>query len=251
LIQGVLAIEEIMNKSILEKISVSTDTDVDMVLKIYEYLIALLKANTYINLTSITNEDEAVILHIEDSLLGSRFIDNSGKNLLIDIGSGCGFPGVALAIANKINTVLLDSSTKKIKCVNEILKSINISSYVKGVNERIEIFSKNELHKFQYVSARALASLPIVLELASPLLSIGGKLIAYKANLPEQELSNSLRILPILGFEIFDDYQTTLSDGITHRRIIVFKKVSEETIQLPRRNGLAQKRPLYQSKYLL
>lgn len=240
-----------MNRLLLEKISASTDTDIDKLFKIYEYLIALLEVNLQINLTRITDEDEALVLHIEDSLLGSRFIDNSEGSTLIDIGSGCGFPGVALAIANQIDTVLLDSSTKKIKCVNEILDNLKISSFVKGVNERIEIFSKNELHKFQYVSTRALASLPIVLELASPLLCIGGKLIAYKANVSEQELSNSLRILPILGFEIFDDYQTILSDGITHRRIIVFEKVSEETLLLPRRNGLAQKRPLYQSKNLL
>ena len=101
-----------------------------------------------------------------------------------------------------------------------------------------------QAERFSVATARALAKLSVLMELSSPLLKKGGVLICYKAQLSDEELDNALRLQSYLGMKLKSDRDFLLSDNGTHRRIIVFEKVKQPGLKLPRRVGLAQKKPL-------
>ena len=109
---------------------------------------------------------------------------------------------------------------------------------------RIEDLAKERKGQFSVLTARALSSLPSLMELASPLLKKGGRLICYKAQPTDEEVENALGIQELVGLRLECDQTFRLSDGST-RRIFVFEKTGTPRIKLPRRIGLAQKESLY------
>ena len=104
---------------------------------------------------------------------------------------------------------------------------------------RIENFQK-----FDLVTARAVSVLSSVLELSSPLLALGGYFLAYKSKLDEVELKDAEYAAEVLGFKLFLCKEFFLSDGVTKRHLYLYQKIKESQIDLPRRVGVAQKRPL-------
>ena len=195
------------------------------------YMEQMLEVNKTLNLTRIEDSKHARLLHIEDSLVGLDELNQAPEGRYVDLCSGGGFPGVPLGIVSGRQTLLVDSVKKKMAAVQSILDSLGISS-ISTYDGRIE-----EL-------ARALAKLSVLMELSSPLLKKGGMLICYKAQLSDEELDNALRLQSYLGMKLKSDRNFLLSDNETHRRIIVFEKVKQPGLKLPRRVGLAQKKPL-------
>lgn len=213
---------------------------------IQRYLEALLEVNESINLTRITSNSDARLLHIEDSLSGLEELNDAPKGLYGDLGSGGGFPGVPLALASNRETILVDSVQKKMRAVQGILDDLGLDEHISTYGGRIEDLSRERRGEFSVLTARALAPLPSLLELASPLLKVRGEFICYKAPLQE-ELQDALNIQEKLGFELVKKREFTLSDNETNRCILVFRKVKDSSIKLPRRVGLAQKKPLTRS----
>lgn len=212
--------------------------------KLNQYLQELLLINSNINLTRVTDIDEARILHLEDSLIGLEEINNSPDGLYGDLGSGCGFPGVALSIASGRHTILIDSVKKKMVAVQTILKKLNLENQIEVLPERIENVPKILNVKFSVLTARAVSSLPSLLELATPLLSINGKFIAYKSHVDQEEIDNAKEIEELTGMLLENVYEYFLSDKKTFRSLYVFRKINKPSIKLPRRVGMAQKNPL-------
>ncbi len=210
------------------------------------YLKEILEINKFINLTSIRNFDDALLLHIEDSLSALHEFENAIEGPYLDMGCGGGFPGVPLAVASGRDTTLIDSKTKKINAIINAILSNNISSFAKITLQpiRIEEFSKNHKEEFAIVTARALSSLASIIELASPLLKIGGTLICLKGNLDESELQQAEEIRDDLGYSEFNIRKFYLSDGVTFREVLSIKKLKNAKIDLPRRDGQAQNSPL-------
>ena len=206
------------------------------------YLIEEYGINQVINLTRITNIDQAILLHIEDSLVGISSFEEPYEGEYADIGSGCGFPGVVNAIATNIKTTLYDSTEKKMRAVQEILEEIDVANQIAAITTRVEDLGAPQ--RYKYVSARAMTTLPAVLELATPLLEPEGKIIAYKSGNSADEETAAKEILEILGLEQLETIRKVLSDGETLRVIYQYRRVSEPQIKLPRRNGMAQKHPL-------
>ena len=207
------------------------------------YLDQIIEVNKTINLTKISSIDKARILHLEDSLSGLPELLAAPDGLYADLGSGGGFPGVPLAITSGRTTYLIDSVQKKLNAVSQILYTLGLSEKIICKAIRIEDLALSMSKSFSALSARALSSLPSLLELAVPLLLIGGDLICYKAHVDDEELYHSKKLKQLLGMELYSDRSFYLSDNETFRRILVFKKVKEPEITLPRRVGLAQKRP--------
>lgn len=207
------------------------------------YMSSVLEVNKTLNLTRIEDSEEARLLHIEDSLSGLKELDNAPDGKYVDLGSGGGFPGVPLAIASGRETLLVDSVKKKMAAVQSIIDALGLSS-VSTYDGRIEDLSTQQREQFSAATARALAKLSVLMELASPLLKQGGVLICYKAQLSEEELDKALKLQSYLGMKLKSDREFLLSDNVTHRRIIVFEKVKQPGLKLPRRIGLAQKKPL-------
>lgn len=209
-----------------------------------EYLARILEANQTTNLTRITSPDEARLLHLEDSLVGLDEINAAPIGLYGDLGSGGGFPGVPIALATGRDTVLVDSVKKKMNIVQSILESMGLSNQITTSTLRIEDLAREMPEAFSVLSARALSRLVSLLELASPLLAKGGRLVCYKAHLSQDELDEALAVQDLVGMKMVSLRETLLSDKCTSRTIVVFEKVSPARVKLPRRIGMAQKQPL-------
>lgn len=206
-----------------------------------KYLIEVLKANESINLTRVTDNDEAILLHLEDSLAVLEELESAPDGLYADLGSGGGFPGVPLALASGRETILVDSVKKKMAVVYDILINLNLSDQISTYDKRIEELATEKAGSFAVLTARALTSLPSLLELASPLLMQGGQLIALKSK--EEDDFNNPSLENKLGMRLVKKRDYYLSDNEKYRTVYVFEKYKEPEVKLPRRIGMAQKRP--------
>ena len=163
------------------------------------------------------------------------------EGLYADLGSGGGFPGVPLALASGRKTLLVDSVKKKMNAIDEILHDMNLDEYISTYDDRIETLAIEQPNGFSVLTARALTSLPSLLELASPLLMDGGWLIALKSK--EEDDFNNPSLENRLGMRLISKRDYYLSDGESYRTVYVFEKYKEPEVKLPRRVGIAQKRP--------
>ena len=197
------------------------------------------------SLSSITNPDEARRVHLSDSLSGLAVEEVNLAHRITDIGAGAGFPGIPLAMARpEAEFTLLDSVGKKVRFMVEVIERLGIENAV-AVNQRSEDWASSDgAEASDLVTARAVAPLEALAELASPLLETGGSLIAWKGERePEGEeklaalesrLAMSLdRVVPVKPYS-----------GSRERHIYVVKKTAGTPPGLPRRAGMVRKRPL-------
>lgn len=212
--------------------------------KIDQYLEDILQINEHINLTNITDPDAARMLHIEDSLAVLEEMNKAPEGLYGDMGSGGGFPGVPLALATGRETVLIDSVQKKMRAVQSILDERGLSPRISTYGKRIEELAVESPEQFAVLTARALSKLPSLIELASPLLRQGGQLICMKAQIDDEEIEAAQALEERTGMKMISRRRYHLSDDETYREALVFEKASASSISLPRRIGLAQKKPL-------
>lgn len=208
------------------------------------YLDSILEANKVTNLTRITDGEQARLLHIEDSLVGLPEVNEAPDGLYGDLGSGGGFPGVPLALMTGRKTLLVDSVKKKMAIVQSVLDNLSLSEQISTSSERIEDLPLEYKEKFAVLTARALSKLVSLIELASPLLQKGGRLVCYKAQLSSEELEEALAVQDLVAMRMVSQREVCLSDRETMRTIVVFEKVGKPRIKLPRRIGLAQRQPL-------
>ena len=207
------------------------------------HLQGVIEENKKTNLTRILDWDSAQILHIEDSLVGIPEINNAPEGSYLDMGTGGGFPGLPVAIMTGRKTVLADSVGKKTKALDRIIGTLGLEGQVTTFNGRIEELAHVKPQSYSVISARALSALSSLLELASPLLIKDGLLVCYKSQEVVEELTHAKSVAQKLGMEFVSARSTLLSDGETRRSIIVFKKISDPEVPLPRRVGMAQKKP--------
>ena len=126
-------------KEKVEKLNINlSDEELDA---FYEYMQMILEWNQKINLTAITEESEFILKHFVDSLTILKYIKQN--DLIVDIGTGAGFPGIPLAIVNKENTfTLVDSLNKRINFLNEVKEKLKINN-IETVHSRAEDFGQN------------------------------------------------------------------------------------------------------------
>lgn len=207
-----------------------------------KHLDLVLRKNEQLNLTTITNKEDAKVLHIEDSLASLPELKNiTGQ--IVDMGSGAGYPGIPIAIATGLKTTLVETLRKKADCLESFIQELNIEAQVSVSNKRTEELAVERPNFYSVATARALSSLPSLLELASPLLKINGLLICYKGIDIEDELNIALNVSNKLGFMLISNREYSLRDYKTKHRIVVFEKVKEPDVKLPRKLGFAQKKP--------
>ena len=208
-----------------------------------KHLQLVIEANKTTNLTRIVDVESARILHIEDSLAALPEMEAAPHGEYADIGSGAGYPGIPLAIATQRTTMLVDSVKKKAAFLGSFVRELGLEETVSVFGGRVEELSIERPKSFSVITARAVSSLASILELANPLLCRHGQVICYKAHIPQEELEHALELEGLLGMKLVSDRETMLSDGETYRRILVFEKEHTAKVKLPRRNGMAQKKP--------
>lgn len=202
------------------------------------YYDAVIDANKEFNLTSIIKKDDFVEKHLIDSLAGVKFIPENAK--VIDVGAGGGFPSFPIASARPdVSVLALDSTTKKMNFVSSASFAIGVKN-LKTASGRAEE-SRNLFSSFDVAVARAVSALPILLEICSPLIKVGGRMIAYKTD--ESELNGIESALSVLNLKHIETFSFNLPSG-DKRAILVFEKFAPTPDKYPRQYGIIKKKPL-------
>ena len=162
------------------------------------------------------------------------------------MGTGAGFPGVPLKIMfPSLDISLIDSIGKKTGFLNHLLSRLNLSG-VKVFTDRAEQLAHdpNMRERFDFVLARAVARMPVLLEYTLPFCAVGGKVVAWKHGGIEEELSESVNASRLLGgseHTVCDVNLTSLQDN---RILVIVEKTSLSPVRYPRKAGLAKKSPI-------
>jgi 16S rRNA (guanine527-N7)-methyltransferase len=200
--------------------------------------------NTRINLTSLTDDLDIINKHFIDSLLIFRYGQFQHGSKVADVGTGAGFPGIPIKIYQQdIRLLLLESIGKKAWFLEHITTRLKLEN-VDVVNDRAEVIARSLEYREQYnlVVARCVAELPVLAEYCLPLVSVGGKFVAYKGHKAEEEVRDAEAALRALGGQ-FERIER--DDSCVHGRALIFiGKVKETSEQYPRRSGMPKKRPL-------
>jgi len=223
-------------KEIFIKYNINT-TD-EIIDKFSIFFKELIEWNQKFNLTNITNEDEVIIKHFIDSVLPHNFIPQFSK--ILDIGAGAGFPSLPLKlIRDDLSITMLDSLNKRVVFLNHVIENFKLTK-ITAIHSRIEDF--NQRNQFDVVVARAVASLPTLIEYSLPFLKVGGILLAYKSNNAESELNASKNALNLVGGELNEVKYYNIENN--NRCIVVIKKIMPTKTVYPRKKNLPKTNPL-------
>lgn len=206
--------------------------------------------NQRMNLTSITDPQEVILKHFVDSITGLLVLSPppaSGQDLaVIDVGAGAGFPGLAVKLARpSIRLTLVDSVGKKTAFLRHIVTTLELDG-LQVVTARAEDLARQPRYRegFDAVLSRAVAPLPVLLELLLPLARVGGSAIAWKRGDIANELWSAERALGLLGGRLRQKRGLRLSGEDTDRLLLVFEKIRSSPPAYPRRAGIPAKNPL-------
>lgn len=206
----------------------------------FEYLEEM---NKVMNLTAISGEEDVARLHFLDCAAILSFAELSGKRV-IDIGSGAGFPGMALKIAcPDMDITLLDSLDKRIGFLKKLCEKLSLSG-VECVHMRAEEAPAEYRQSYDYALSRAVARLSVLAELCLPFVKKGGYFVAMKGPDCKAEVDEAKRAVALLGGELesVEDY-TIPGTEIVHSAVMI-RKVKDSPARYPRRWAQIKKQPL-------
>ena len=176
----------------------------------------VLQANTYMNLTAITDPTDFAVKHIIDSMTVLPYIPQGAA--VLDLGTGAGFPGLVIAVLrDDVKLTLMDSTRKKINFVAETAKKLGLT--VECVHARAEEAKKTHGSKYDICTARAVASLDKLITWGLPLLKPGGRLLAMKSTSNESTLPEAVTALTKQNGKITNIQSCTIAED-TQRCII-------------------------------
>ena len=209
---------------------------------LWDFMHHVLETNEKFNLTAIKDEDSFVEKMLFDSAI---FLNNQrfeGVDIL-DIGAGAGFPSVVLSILSpESHIIALDATAKKVNFIKEYAEQnqLNLST----ICARAEEYAQQNRDKYMVVTARAVASLRVLAELAMPLLKIGGVLIAMKGPGFEEEIEEARCALNKLKCKVEYIYEDQLPKSKEIRSFVYVKKMGETPKKYPRTFGEIKNNPL-------
>jgi len=216
----------------------------ELVSEASNYLFEVWKQNKNLNLTAAKNINEMVEKHFIDSIYILKFL-NIGGGTLCDIGTGAGFPGIPLKIClPELVCYLLEASRKKINFLKYTVETMKLEN-IFFLNDRVECVAKkiDYREKFDYVTARALAEMRVLVEIGMPLLKIGGKMLVYKGPKGKTELEFSKKAMEICQGKMIKECKFKLPSG-DERIIYVIEKRGTVPDIYPRKPGKPEKDPL-------
>ena len=212
------------------------------------HLDLVVEKNKVMNLTRITETREAIIRHTVDSLLLVKSVmtepHTSEETCFVDVGTGGGFPGIPLGIMTDSRGLLIDSVGKKVNAVNEFISELGLVNRLEAKQIRAEELAKEQREALDFVTARAVADLGVLVEYASPLLKRGGELIVSKAQIQDEEIARGVKTAKIVGMSLVSRETFELPEEQGHREILCFVHDRKSSVKLPRLNGMAKKKPL-------
>lgn len=198
--------------------------------------------------SAVRDPAKAWRVHVEDSLSGLAFDVLSGAQRIADVGSGAGFPGLVLAVALPGAEVdLVESVERKCRFMRLAIARCGIAN-ARVVCERAESWAaqpppEGGREAYDAVTARAVGRLATLAELASPLLRDGGSLVAWKGQRDPEEEEELARAAPRLAMEPLECRWSGPYAGSRNRHLHLVRKSGPTPEGLPRRPGMAKKRP--------
>ena len=228
----------------IENLGISlTDTQIEQFLVYYEMLV---EWNSFMNLTAITEYEDVMKKHFLDSISLIKAYDVTQSASVIDVGTGAGFPGLALKIAYpNLNVTLLDSLNKRIQFLNDVIDKLGLEN-IDTVHGRAEDFAKpGKLREsFDLCVSRAVANLSTLSEYCLPFVKIGGQFISYKSEKIQEEAEQAKKAIFLLGGKIEKQVEFYLPDSDIYRNLFVISKINKTATKYPRKAGLPSKEPL-------
>jgi 16S rRNA (guanine527-N7)-methyltransferase len=207
----------------------------------------LLAANARLNLTRVVEPAAVARLHLLDALAALPLLDALAPNMAMDLGSGGGVPGIPLALARSdIHWTLVDSVAKKADALRRFAESLGLGN-IEVIAERAETLGRSPAHRAGYdlVAARACAGLPVLAELALPLLRTGGALLAWKGRLDDD--SEEVRGGRAAAAQLGGGSPRLLPTGLAalgDHTFVMVPKEGPTPARYPRRPGEPRRRPL-------
>ena len=195
--------------------------------------------NEKMNLTAITDPVAVAEKHFADSLAALPYLKPGMK--VVDVGTGAGFPGVPLLIMEPgLELTLADSLQKRLTFLDALLKELGLKAAL--VHGRAEDLGQNKLYREQFDAAlsRAVANLPVLLELTTPFVRVGGTAIAYKGDAAE-ELESAKTAAFLLHVKL---RSVDLDSNLGKRCLIFADKIAPTPRSYPRKAGTPSKKPL-------
>jgi len=209
------------------------------------YFDALNAGNAKMNLTRIEGEEDTAYKHFLDSLALLWLCSVPEGVKAIDIGAGAGFPSLPLSIARPdFEFTAVDSVGKKVRFLNETAQNLGLEHFT-AVHARLEDLGKNPIYREKYdlCVARALASLPTLLEYALPFVKVGGLFAAYKGPGAAEELRLAQKALDALcGTAEMKTYE--IRDGQLSRTMVLVRKIRPCPAHFPRKAPLPSQKPI-------
>jgi 16S rRNA (guanine527-N7)-methyltransferase len=185
-------------------------------------------------------------VHVADSLSGLSVPDLAAARRICDVGAGAGFPGLVLALALPSAEVdLVESARRKAAVIDRLIRVGRVEN-ARSVVARAEEWAAGPPGRSSYdaVTARAVASLPVLVEYAAPLLRPSGVFVAWKGRVGGDEERLGRRAADEVGLALEDVLRVEPFEGARDRSLHVFRKVAPTPERFPRRPGMAAKRPL-------
>ena len=190
--------------------------------------------------TTVRDPGEAVGRHVADSLTALALPFVADARRIADLGSGAGWPGLALAAAlPEAHVWLVESAIRHCRYLERAVEVGELAN-VTVVHARIEAWSGQH----DLVTARALAALPVLVEYAAPLLELDGHFVAWKGAASPEELTGGAAAAAIVGLEPVEVLAVVPYAGARDHTLHVFRKIAGTPERFPRRAGMATKRPL-------
>ena len=206
----------------------------------------LLERNKVVNLTAIREPEEVITKHFLDSLCVFATDSIKSKAKVLDVGTGGGFPGIPMKIAEpSLRIDLLDSLKKRLTFLDEVITE-NQWTDIQTLHGRAEDFAQNRKYREQYdlVVSRAVARLTILLEYCLPYVKLGGVFLALKGPMLDEEIDEAKRALLVLGGQIEKMLEVEIPYTDLSHRILVIKKIKSTPKIYPRQAGMPRKEPI-------
>ncbi len=214
------------------------------------YYHMLIEKNRVMNLTAITEFEEVLQKHFLDSLSVVKAYGLSGRESMIDIGTGAGFPGIPLKIAfPEMKIILLDSLNKRLVFLNEVIEELGLEN-IETIHGRAEDFGKDQKYREQFdlCLSRAVANLSTLSELCLPFVKRGGYFISYKSGQVDEEVQDAKRAIQLLGGKNTRLEKFALPNSDISRSFVVISKAISTPDNFPRKPGIPAKKPILNRK---
>ena len=210
------------------------------------YYELLIEWNSFMNLTGITDFQEVLQKHFEDSLAVVKGIDLNNIHSVMDVGTGAGFPGLPLKIAfPHLRVVLLDSLDKRVKFLNHVILDLSLKN-ISAVHGRAEDLAQQKEYRehYDFCVSRAVANLATLSEYCIPFVKKKGYFISYKSEKITEEYEQAKKAIKILGGNYKNQVEFYLPQSDIYRNLFIIEKIDVTPKKYPRKAGMPSKEPI-------